>query len=175
MADETEAGTNEQREKDVALRQVKAIGMAIGKMPSGLYVLTVKHEEREDATLVSWVNQCAFSPPAVSIVIAKVRPTRLLLEASGFFILNVLGKAPNSLLKHFLKPKPGQSIFAGVNVRKGMKEINILTDSIAYMECKIINQVTTGDHVVYIAEIVGGRILKGGDPHTHVRASGYNY
>lgn len=175
MAEEKETSEKEQSEDDVALRQVKAVGMAIGKIPSGLYVVTVKHEEKEDATLVSWINQVAFSPPAVSMVMAKVRPARLLLEASGFFVVNVLGKAPNRLLKHFLKPQPGQSIFSGVKIRKGIKDINILTDAVAYLECKIVEQVTTGDHVVYIADIVGGRVLKGGEPHTHVRASGYNY
>ena len=50
-----------------------------------------------------------------------------------------------------------------------------LTDAVAYMECKMIEQVIAGDHVLYIGEIVGGGVLKGGDPHTHVRASGYNY
>ena len=81
----------------------KQIGKALGRVPSGLFVVTAKHDEREDAVLASWVNQCSFEPPTLSIVLATVRPARLLVEASGGFIVNVLGKESKALLKHFFK------------------------------------------------------------------------
>lgn len=173
MQDETQGGENDK--KEVAQRKVKAIGMAIGRIPSGLYVVTVKHEEKEDATLVSWVTQCGFSPPTICVALGIMRPTRLLVEASGVFVLNVLGKAPNNLLKHFLKPPAGRPIFEGLQTRKGINGINILTDAVGYMECKVTATMPTKDHVVYFGEVTSGRLLRGGDPHTHVRGSGYSY
>ncbi|NIQ04128.1 MAG: flavin reductase, partial [Nitrospinaceae bacterium] len=42
------------------MRTKKDIGKALGRVPSGLFVLTAKCEDREDAVLASWVNQCSF-------------------------------------------------------------------------------------------------------------------
>lgn len=157
------------------MKNKKEVGKALGKVPSGLFVVTVKHGGNEDAVLASWVNQCSFLPPTVSIVLAKDRPARLQLEASGVFILNVLGKGPNGLLKHFFKPQTGESVFSGLKTKKGFHDIRILTEAVSYLECKVLNQLPVGDHVVYVGEVVGGMVLKGGDPYTHVRGSGFNY
>mgnify|MGYP001282976974 CR=1 FL=1 len=94
----------------------KEIGKALGRVPSGLFVVTAKHDEREDAVLASWVNQCSFEPPTLSIVLATVRPARLLVEASGGFIVNVLGKESKTLLKHFFK-SPQDDIFKSLKTR----------------------------------------------------------
>ena len=152
----------------------KQIGKALGRVPSGLFVVTAKHDEREDAVLASWVNQCSFEPPTLSIVLATVRPARLLVEASGGFIVNVLGKESKTLLKHFFKPPP-DDIFKSLITRKGLKGIRILGDAVSYLECELVEIAPMGDHVIYVGEIVGGKMLKGGEPYFHVRDNGFNY
>lgn len=163
----------EQEEKLIDKDQ---IGKALGRVPSGLFVVAAKYGDREDAVLASWVNQCSFEPPAVSIVLAKARPARLLVEASGSFIVNVLSKDSNGLLKRFSKPpKADAPVFEGVDIARGFQGIAILNDAVSYLECKVVDQMAVGDHVTYFGEIVGGGMLKGGEPYIHVRNSGLNY
>jgi flavin reductase (DIM6/NTAB) family NADH-FMN oxidoreductase RutF len=152
------------------------IGQALGRVPSGLFIVTVKHEEQEDAVLASWVSQCAFEPPVVSIMLAETRPARLLVEASRVFVLNILGQEDRGLLKRFSKPpKDGVPIFDGIDVREGRGGIKILMDAVAYLECEVVQQTRVGDHVTYFGRIVGGEMLRGGAPYVHVRQNGFNY
>lgn len=158
------------------MKNKKEVGKAIGRIPSGLFVVTTQYKDKEDAVLASWVNQCSFDPPAVTVALAIARPARVLVEASGAFIVNVLGKDSNDLMKHFFKaPVPGASIFDGLKVGKGFHDIKILRDAVACVECELREQTVFGDHVVYVGEIVGAKMLKGGDPYFHVRDNGFNY
>ena len=155
------------------MKNKKQVGKALGKVASGLYVVTVKCEDKEDAVLASWVNQCSFEPPAVTIALATLRSARLLVEASEAFIVNVLPKEDMALLKHFSRPP--EEIFKGVKTRKGFNGIKILSDAVSYLECEVAHSMQAGDHVLYVGEIVGGKILKGADPYIHVRDNGFNY
>lgn len=149
------------------------MGKALGRIASGLFVVTAKCEDKEDAVLASWVNQCAFDPPAVTIALATLRQARLLVEGAGAFIVNVLPKDDMALLKYFSRPP--EDIFKGVMTRKGLEDIRILIDAVAYLECEVVQSMQAGDHVLYVGEIVGGKTLKGGDPYIHVRDNGFNY
>ena len=155
------------------MKNKKQVGKALGRIASGLFVVTAKCEDKEDAVLASWVNQCAFDPPAVTIALATLRQARLLVEGAGAFIVNVLPKDDMTLLKHFSRPP--EDIFKGVKTRKGLEGIRILSDAVSYLECEVVQAIQSGDHVLYVGEIVGGKTLKGGDPYTHVRDNGFNY
>ena len=155
------------------MKNKKQVGKALGKVASGLYVVTTKYDDKEDAVLASWINQCSFEPPAVTIDLATLRSARLLVEASEAFIVNVLPKEDMALLKHFSRPP--EEIFKGVKTRKGFNGIKILSNAVSYLECEVAHSMQAGDHVLYVGEIVGGKNLKGGDPYIHVRDNGFNY
>ena len=155
------------------MKNKKQVGKALGRIASGLFVVTAKCEDKEDAVLASWVNQCSFDPPAVTIALGTLRQARLLVEGSGAFIVNVLPKDDMTLLKHFSRPP--EDIFKGVKTRKGLEGIRILSDAVSYLECEVVQAIQSGDHVLYVGEIVGGKTLKGGDPYTHIRDNGFNY
>ena len=155
------------------MKNKKQVGKALGRVASGLFVVTAKCEDKEDAVLASWVNQCSFDPPAVTIALGVMRAARLLVEGSGAFIVNVLPKDDMTLLKHFSRPP--EDIFKGVKTRKGLEGIRILSDAVSYLECEVVQAIQSGDHVLYVGEIVGGKTLKGGDPCIHVRDNGFNY
>lgn len=150
------------------------IGKALGRVASGLFIVTAKCGDQEDAVLASWVNQCSFEPPMISVALAVVRPARLLVEGSNAFVVNVLGKDSNGLLKHFSRP-PEEDLFKGIKTSKGLHGIRVLDEAVSCLECEVVGSVPVGDHVAYFGEIVGGKVLKGGDPYTHVRANGFSY
>ncbi len=155
------------------MKNKKQVGKALGRVASGLYVVTTKFEDKEDAVLASWVNQCSFDPPAVTIALGTLRSARLLVETSNSFIVNILPKDDMSLLKHFSRPP--ENIFKGIKTRKGLDGIRVLSESVSYLECEVVHSINAGDHILYVGEIIGGKTLKGGEPYIHVRDNGFNY
>src|SRR5687768_1591857 len=70
----------------------RTLGKPLGKIPSGVYILTAAHEGKNHAMLVSWVQQAAFDPPALSVAMAKDRPIYPLVRDSSRFALSILGE-----------------------------------------------------------------------------------
>src|SRR5215475_13297409 len=46
------------------------LGKAIGRVPSGVFILTTRHGGRAGAIMASWVQQSSFDPPALSDALA---------------------------------------------------------------------------------------------------------
>src|SRR5919112_3535011 len=92
--------------------QKHTIGKALGRIPSGVFVLTAKHGDSVAAMLASWVQQAAFDPPAVSIALAKDRPIRSLIAQSGRAVLSVVGEHQTPLMKKYARGiKPDEDPF----------------------------------------------------------------
>jgi len=156
----------------------EATGTAIGRIPSGLFVLTTKTRTGEPAgMLVSWVQQASFSPPVVSVALGRERPFREVLEFAGRFALSILGRDGRALGGAFTRPaEPGSpGPFERVATTILPSGLAVLRDALAHVECRLLEKVPAGDHVVYFGEVVGGSPHAEGDPAVHVRRSGFGY
>src|SRR4051794_35753026 len=93
------------------------LGKAIGRIPSGVFILTTKHEGRSSAIMASWVQQSSFEPPALSIALAKGRPIGEAIKASKQLALSIIPEDDKSLMKHYARPIPDDADpLAGVRV-----------------------------------------------------------
>jgi flavin reductase (DIM6/NTAB) family NADH-FMN oxidoreductase RutF len=155
------------------------IGKALGKVPSGVYILTAVDENGTAAAMmVSWVQQAAFSPPAVTIALAKDRPIRNLIVSGGAKIaLSVLAQGDLALMKKYARGIPeGQDPFDGVAAAKTPGGAVYLAGALTYLECRVIQSCAFGgDHDIYVAEITAGQLLKEEHSFTHVRGNGFHY
>ncbi len=96
----------------------ESLAAAVGRIPSGLFVLTARNGDDETGMLASWVQQCSFDPPQVSVAVNKARDVLGWLSDGSAFVLNVIpggiGKAP---VAHFGKGfAPGKPAFDGLKV-----------------------------------------------------------
>src|SRR5439155_5323414 len=90
---------------------------ALGRVPSGLFVLTLGRGESEAAMLTSWVQQCSFDPPQLSVAVKRGRDVLARLGPGAEFTLNVLAEGQNALVGRFARGTPdGAAAFDGVAV-----------------------------------------------------------
>jgi flavin reductase (DIM6/NTAB) family NADH-FMN oxidoreductase RutF len=150
---------------------------AIGRIPSGVYVLTAQHQGQATAMLASWVQQAAFDPPAISIAISPERPAWKLITDSGRFALSILGEGDTAFMKKYARGiEPGRDPFDGVQTAATPSGIPILADALAWLDCRVIQTVKfDADHELFIGEVTAGQMLRDGSAFTHQRGNGYHY
>ncbi|HEX9594259.1 MAG TPA: flavin reductase family protein [bacterium] len=158
-------------------RDNESIGKAIGRIPSGLFIVTVRSPQGEEtAFLASWVQQVAFEPPLVSVAIKKGRPAEELLGDAGSFAVNVIGQDNKGLIGRYAKGiAPGIAPFTDEAVQRAATGAAILPQAAAYLDCRLHTRTDLGDHVLCIGEVVAGDVLAGDEPMVHLRRSGFDY
>ena len=155
-----------------------SVEQAVGRIVGSLCVLTAKEGDRSSAMLASWVAQASFSPPGLTIAVAKERAVETLTHSGNKFVLNILKEGNHlGLMKHFLKPfGPGQDRFADVAAQEAENGSPILTDALAYLECSVQNRMESGDHWLVYATVESGKVLnQDGVTAVHHRKSATHY
>jgi len=154
------------------------IGRALGRVPSGVFILTAERDGQPLAMMASWVMQAAFQPPSVSVAIAKDRPAHAALSAQGAtFALCVIPEGNTSLMKKYARGIPaGADPFDGIRTTRTKGGTVVLADALAYLECRVTKVAEFGaDHDLIVAEVTAGELLKEGPSFTHLRGSGFHY
>ena len=155
-----------------------SVEQAVGRIVGSLCVLTAKEGDRSSAMLASWVAQASFSPPGLTIAVAKDRAVETLTHSGNKFVLNILKEGNHlGLMKHFLKPfGPAQDRFADVATQETESGSPILTDALAYLECSVQNRMESGDHWLVYATVESGKVLnQDGVTAVHHRKSATHY
>ncbi len=154
------------------------VEQAVGRIVGSLTVVTSRREDAGCAMLASWVSQASFNPPGLTVAVAKDRAVESLLYPGDRFVLNLLEENRHiPLMKHFLKPfAPGEDRFAGVETRPAHNGSPILTEALAYLECRVESRMDCGDHwLVYVVAEAGDVLNLSGRTAVHFRQTGSHY
>ncbi len=167
---------------DSSLRPpVSPLNQALGRIPSGLYILTVAHQGRSTGMLASWVQQAGFEPPSLTVAIRRDRYVADWVAASGRFTLSQLGVGSKPLIRHFGRGfEPDAPAFDGITLRDLARGGPVLSDALAYLDAEIKAEIDPPghDHRIFLAQVVAGGMLTPippAEPMVHVRANGSHY
>ena len=154
------------------------VGAALGRIPSGLFILTARYEDRRSGILSSWVQQVSFEPAMVSVAIAKGRPIMPLVSESRQFGLCQLPEGDKVYLRKFAAGiDPNEDPFLGFDlIRENRKTcVPILANVLSYVECEVAAHMDVdGDHDLFIGRVIGGQCFNG-KPFVHIRENGFKY
>jgi flavin reductase (DIM6/NTAB) family NADH-FMN oxidoreductase RutF len=154
-----------------------ALAKAIGRIPSGVYILTTRHGGRDEVMMASWVQQAAFEPVSISVAVHKDRPIRQTLLAARRFALAVLPQDDTSLMKKYARGvPPGEDPFAGIEVLTTPGGLHVPAGGIAWLECELSHVCDfAADHEIHVARVTAGQVLREGKSFMHLRGSGLHY
>jgi flavin reductase (DIM6/NTAB) family NADH-FMN oxidoreductase RutF len=147
----------------------KAKKTALQHITYGLYVIGSKGKNDANGMTANCLTQISFEPPMIALAVEETAHTRKLIDESKVFSVNVLPSGTTEdLLTTFTKPqKRVGNKFEKYEVTDGKATgAPILKDALSFFECKVIGQHKTGDHILYIAEVVEAGVIKEGNPLT---------
>ena len=143
---------------------------ALHKLSYGLYVVCSKKGDRLNGQIVNTVIQITSEPPTIAVSINKQNLTHEFIMQSKVFTASVISRdAPLFFIGHF-GFKSGRDIdkFEGINYKLGETQAPVVIDNaLAYLEAKVIQEVSVGTHTIFIGELVGADVIREGEPMTY--------
>lgn len=166
LCDETGTDLGQGLVKKKKFQQIQALDAdlqkALGRISSGIYIITAAKGEITGAMLASWISQASFKPLGFTVAVAKDRAIESLMQVGDTFVLNILEEGNYApLMKHFLKRfPPGADRFAGIRTRPAKNKSPILADALAYMECTVTTRMELSDHWLIYCSVEDGKVSK---------------
>jgi flavin reductase (DIM6/NTAB) family NADH-FMN oxidoreductase RutF len=148
------------------------IAAALGRIPSGLFIVTCG----DTAMLASWVQQCSFDPPQITLAVKDGRDMSGLLQPGAALAVSILAEGQNAIVAHFAQGKPLADLPAN---ESSIERVSGMAPSLgaahAVLHARVSATIPAGDHRLIVAEIIGGKSQSDAKPWVHVRKSGLKY
>ena len=140
-------------------------------LPTGLYVLGSRHEDRRNLMTVSWVTQVATDPKLVAASVETPSVTAGIVTAAGAFALTVLPRAERAVVRRFVKPatdvevdeESGRGTMSGEPVVAAPSGAPVLGAAGAWLDCAVRHRVELGSHVLFVGLVTDCGVGAPGD------------
>ncbi|QTA37627.1 flavin reductase [Thermosipho ferrireducens] len=128
---------------------------ALKKLYTTTTVITVNTKRGMNGITVAWITRVSIKPPMVAISIGKSRYSFELLKETEIFGICILGKNARRIAEHFGSISGRyKNKFENINYKLSSRGIPIVEGTIAYIECKKVSITETGDHFIFVGEVV---------------------
>jgi flavin reductase (DIM6/NTAB) family NADH-FMN oxidoreductase RutF len=152
------------------------LSSVLGRLPSGLFIVTAHRDGEETGMLASWIMQAGFDPPMITVALHKDRLLARWLSAKTPFAVNLLADDQNRLVGHFGRGyEAGEPAFDGLEVSRSPSGAAVLEGTIGYLECEPTGHIDSADHRIFLARVVSGHLSDGERPMVHIRKNGLKY
>jgi flavin reductase (DIM6/NTAB) family NADH-FMN oxidoreductase RutF len=133
---------------------------ALRKLTYGVHVMTAAAEGKLTGATLTWIAQCSFEPPLVMIAIQRSSQMHEAVERSGALAVNVIAEGQEKVAEAFFRPPSLEgNRLAGFQYEPGPATgAPLLTDLPAWIEARVIDAVTRGDHTVFVAQVIGAGV-----------------
>lgn len=136
---------------NVASVSSKEFREIIGHFASGVTVITTAHDGEWFGTTASAVSSLSLEPPMLLVCMNKDSSTGQAIAASGVYAVNILTEDQPDIATRFATK--GEDKFTSVATREGEWGEPLIEDALATVECRVVEPVEGGTHVVFIAEV----------------------
>lgn len=132
----------------------------MGHFATGVTVITAAAGEELQGMTANALTSLSLDPVMLLICVEKSTHTHRILEEGRAFTVNILAEHQEDVSRLFAKrADPERGTLRGQAFRIGTTGAPVLEDSLAYMECRIAEVHTGGDHTIFLGEVVDAGVV----------------
>lgn len=136
---------------------------AFFKLSYGLYIVGTKSGGKLNAYIANTVFQVTAEPAQLAISCSKDNHSEKMIDESGAFSVSVLKKDAGQNIIDTLGYKSGDQTnkLDGIHFEEGQTGSPIILDGcLAWFDCKVVQKIDVGTHILFIAEVIDSKLLE---------------
>jgi flavin reductase (DIM6/NTAB) family NADH-FMN oxidoreductase RutF len=142
----------------------RSLRQVLSHFVTGVSVVTCLAGSEPAGMTVNSFTSVSLDPALVLFCAGETSRTGRRVLDAGAFAVNILGRHQHHLAARFASTSGDR--FAEIPTRSGMTGSPILTGSLAFIDCRVVDATWHGDHVIIIGEVADAAILGEGEPLT---------
>lgn len=153
----------------MARNQIDQIEQVFGNIDREVWIVTAMNGSQRGGLVATWVSQASIDRehPVVLIGIAPNHYTAELIDASRAFGLHLITESQIHHAWNFaIGSGRERDKFAGIVSTVAETGSPILTECLAWLDCRVFAVERTGDRNYYWADVIAGQTVYSGSPLT---------
>ena len=137
----------------------------LSRFASGVTIVTTRDGDHRHGVTVSAFSSVSATPPRVLVCLGDDTDSQPLVKRSGVFAVHILGREHVALGPRFAKMgEVPDDLFEGLSTRTEATGSPILSDCLAWLDCRVETALQVGDHIVFVGAVEAAGLGGGGEP-----------
>jgi flavin reductase (DIM6/NTAB) family NADH-FMN oxidoreductase RutF len=139
---------------------------ALGSFATGVTVVTTMGSEHGYGMTVNAFSSLSLDPPLVLVCARSGADGSKEIDRNRCFAVNILAVDQEPLSRYFAsRDRPrGRDAFRDVDHRVGPSGAPLILGVVAYLDCRLDQSYTVGDHEIFIGEVLELHVEPGAQP-----------
>lgn len=140
---------------------------ALWSITYGLFVVTSAFEGRLNGQIANTVFQVTADPPRIAVALNKENYTHELVSKSGVLGVSILcDSTPLKFIGRFgFRSGKDFDKLEGIEFFVNSSGVPCVTENaVCVIEARVVDELDAGTHTVFLADVVGGRLIKDEKP-----------
>lgn len=133
-----------------------------GTFATGVAVLTSGSTGPVAGLTVNSFTSVSLEPPLILVCVHNESRTLPALRRTGAFAVNILASDQEEVCRNFAGRRAHG--MAEVGIRRGRTGVPILSDALAYLDCRLEREVYGGDHTIILGEVLDLGVQRHDEP-----------
>lgn len=144
-----------------------------GRFTTGVTVVTSRIGESTHGITVNSFTSVSLDPPLVLICIDRSARAHHFIPEAGAFAINILSSKQRQVSDYFAQKNPSsrEDEVSEFPYSNGLTGAPILDGIIAFVECRLSQSYSAGDHTIFVAEVVNAQQVSELQPLLFYRGS----